>query len=57
MTLIEARLQIDVIEESQWSAWNIWSDLMEKHPSDYVLKEAPENLPLQFLIAAHKPED
>ena len=56
MALIEAGLQIDVVDESQQSAWNIWPDLMEERSGGYVLKKGSQNLPLQFLIAAHKPE-
>ncbi|MGT2924732.1 class I SAM-dependent methyltransferase [Streptococcus caviae] len=56
MALIEAGLQIDVVDESKQSSWNIWPDLMEKRSGAYVLKEDSQNLPLQFLIAAHKPK-
>ncbi|MGT2751004.1 hypothetical protein ACVRXF_08925 [Streptococcus orisasini] len=49
-------VQIDVVDESQQSSWNIWSDLMEQRSGAYVLKEDSQNLPLQFLLAAHKPE-
>ena len=49
-------VQIDVVDESQQSSWNIWSDLMEQRSGAYVLKKDSQNLPLQFLIAAHKPE-
>lgn len=53
---IEAGLQIDRVDESQQSSWNIWPDLMEERSGSYVLKKDSQNLPLQFLIAAHKPK-
>lgn len=49
-------VQIDVVDESQQSSWNIWPALMEQRSGAYVLKKDSQNLPLQFLIAAHKPE-
>ncbi|KFJ06145.1 class I SAM-dependent methyltransferase [Bifidobacterium tsurumiense] len=53
--LIQAGLTIDDLEESTYSAWCPWPDLMEEVGSGrYRLKEGQNHIPLQFAIAAHK---
>lgn len=52
--LIRAGLTIDSVEETPYSAWCPWPELMVKEGHVYRLKDAPERLPLQFVICAHK---
>lgn len=52
--LIRAGLVIDVVEETSHTAWRPWPELMIKDEHGYRLRQAPERLPLQFVISAHK---
>ena len=52
--LIRAGLTIDSVEETPYSAWCPWPELMVKEGHVYRLKDASERLPLQFVICAHK---
>ena len=52
--LIRAGLTIDSVEETPYSAWCPWPELMVKEGHVYRLKDDPERLPLQFVICAHK---
>lgn len=53
--LIKAGLVIDEVGETPNSAWCAWPDLMTQNRDGfYQLREAPERLPLQFTITAHK---
>ncbi len=51
--LIKAGLVIDVLEESPYSAWCAWPDLQVREGARWRLREDPDRLPLQFMIAAH----
>lgn len=54
--LIRAGLVIDVVDETPYSAWCPWPELMTQEPDGrWRLTENPERLPLQFAIEAHKP--
>lgn len=52
--LIQAGLVIDDVEETPFSAWAPWPDLMVKEGAKWRLRELPERLPLQYAITAHK---
>lgn len=52
--LIRAGLIIDEVEETPYSAWCPWPDLMIEEQGRWRLKDNPERLPLQFAITAHK---
>lgn len=52
--LIRAGLVIDEVEETPYSAWCPWPDLMVEEQGRWRLKDNPERLPLQFAITAHK---
>ncbi|MFT0846966.1 class I SAM-dependent methyltransferase [Actinomycetaceae bacterium L2_0104] len=53
--LIEAGLVIDTLEETPYAAWCAWPELEVKEGARWRLRENPERLPLQFMIAAHAP--
>ena len=54
--LIGAGLRIDGVDETPYSAWCRWPDLMVKESDGrWRLRERPERLPMQFAITAHKP--
>lgn len=53
--LIDAGLSIDLVEESDASAWCPWPELMVRTSDGrWRLKESPERMPFQFVIEAHK---
>lgn len=54
--LLQAGLVIDSFEESQYSAWCPWPELMVEDDRGYRLKDDPDRLPLQFIVTAHRPE-
>lgn len=53
--LLEAGLVLDSFEEAMTSAWCPWPDLMVREGDGWRLREAPDRLPLQFVITAHRP--
>lgn len=54
--LLRSGLVIDALEETPYSAWCPWPDLMvEEAGRGYRLRDRPERLPLQFAITAHRP--
>ncbi|MFT3942294.1 MAG: class I SAM-dependent methyltransferase [Ancrocorticia sp.] len=53
--LIRAGLVVDYFEETPYSAWCAWPDLMVRDGDRWRLRDNPERLPLQFMIAAHRP--
>jgi len=56
MALIDAGLTIDLVDETPYSAWCPWPELMVRDEHGFRLRDAPERLPLQFAIAAHRPK-
>ncbi|MFT3875362.1 MAG: class I SAM-dependent methyltransferase [Propioniciclava sp.] len=53
--LLDAGLRIDALEETPYAAWCAWPDLMVREGDRWRLREDPDRLPLQFMIAAHRP--
>lgn len=53
--LIKAGLIIDDVEETEYSAWCPWPELMVEDNGRWRLRDNPQRLPLQFAIHAHKP--
>ena len=53
--LVRAGLIVDYLEETPYSAWCAWPDLMVRDGDRWRLRDNPERLPLQFMIAAHRP--
>lgn len=55
--LLRAGLIVDALEESPYSAWCPWPDLMvAEEDRGYRLSDRPERLPLQFVLQAHSPK-
>ncbi|WP_350258379.1 class I SAM-dependent methyltransferase [Scrofimicrobium sp. R131] len=53
--LIRAGLVIDVLEESTWSHWCPWPELMVREADGrWRLRDNPDRLPLEFVIEAHR---
>lgn len=52
--ILDAGLRIDGFEETQAAAWLVFQDLMEETAEGYRLREAPERLPMQFILRASK---
>lgn len=55
--LIAAGLVLDTLEETPYSAWSPWPALMVREGERWRLRDAPERLPLQFVLTAHRPTD
>lgn len=55
--LLRAGLVIDALEETPYSAWVRWPDLMvaDEAGRGFRLLDRPERLPMQFVIQAHRP--
>ena len=54
--LLEAGLVLDSFEETPYSAWCPWPELMVREEDGrYRLREDPDRLPLQFVLTAHRP--
>ena len=53
--LIDAGLTITALEETPYSAWRPWPELMVEDSRGFILRDNPERLPLQFAITATKP--
>lgn len=53
--LIDAGLTITALEETPYSAWCPWPELMVEDSRGFILRDNPERLPLQFAITATKP--
>mgnify|MGYP001941230259 CR=1 FL=1 len=53
--LLRAGLVIDHVDETEYSAWCPWPELMVRDEQGWRLHERPERLPLQFVVAAHRP--
>lgn len=53
--LLRAGLVIDAFEETEFSAWCPWPELMVEDQEGFRLRVRPQRLPLQFVIAAHRP--
>ncbi|WP_028049340.1 bifunctional 2-polyprenyl-6-hydroxyphenol methylase/3-demethylubiquinol 3-O-methyltransferase UbiG [Cellulomonas sp. URHD0024] len=54
--LLRAGLVITALEESSYSAWCPWPELMVADEAGrYRLRDRPERLPMQFVIEAHRP--
>ena len=52
--LIDAGLTITALEETPYSAWCPWPELMVADSRGFILRDNPERLPLQFAITATK---
>ena len=53
--LLEAGLVLDSFEETPYSAWCPWPDLMECEGDRWRLRESPDRIALQYVITAHLP--
>lgn len=53
-SLIQAGLVIDSVEETPYSAWCPWPELMVQEEGRWRLRDDPARLPLQFAIKAHR---
>lgn len=53
--LLEAGLVLDSLEESPYSAWCPWPDLMVREGGRWRLREDPDRVALQFVATAHRP--
>ena len=53
--LIDAGLTVTALEETPYSAWCPWPELMVEDSRGFILRDNPERLPLQFAITATKP--
>lgn len=53
--LIRAGLVIDEVDETEYSNWRPWPEIMEQSTDGrWRLKDRPERLPMEFVIRAHK---
>lgn len=55
--LLEAGLRIESFAETPRSAWCPWPELMVRDGDTWRLREAPERLPLQFVVTAVREAD
>lgn len=53
--LLAAGLVLDSLEESPYSAWCPWPELMVREGDRYRLREDPDRIALQYVITAHRP--
>ena len=53
--LLAAELVLDSFEETSFSAWMPWPELMVQEGDRYRLREDPDRLPLQYVLTAHLP--
>lgn len=53
--VLDAGLVLDSFEETPCSAWMRYPDLMEPHGPGYRLREGWDRVPMQFVLAAHRP--
>lgn len=53
--LLAAGLVLDSFEETPYSAWMRWPELMVQEGGGYRLREAPDRVPLQYVLTAHRP--
>lgn len=54
--LLDAGLVLDSFEETPYSAWTPWPELMVADGPGYRLREGAERVPMQFVATAHRPE-
>ncbi|MFC7466350.1 class I SAM-dependent methyltransferase [Brachybacterium sp. GCM10030252] len=55
--VLQAGLVLDSFEEYAHSDWAPWPELMVQDGDRYRLREDPDRLPMQFVLAAHRPAD
>ena len=53
--LLAAGLVLDSFEETPYSAWMPWPELMVRDGDRYRLREDPDRVPLQYVLTAHRP--
>lgn len=53
--VLDAGLVLDSFEETEFSAWPRWPELMERVEDGYRLREGADRLPLQSVLTAHRP--
>ncbi len=53
--LLGAGLVLDSFEETPYSAWTPWPELMVREGDRFRLREDPDRVPLQFVLTAHRP--
>ena len=53
--MLEAGLVLDSFEETPFSAWCPWPELMVREGERFRLREDPDRLALQFVLTAHRP--
>lgn len=53
--VLEAGLVLDSFEETPFSAWCPWPELMVREGERFRLREDPDRLALQFVLTAHRP--
>jgi hypothetical protein len=53
-SLLAAGLILDSFEEVDHSAWCPWPALMVRDNQGWRLRDDPERMPLQFVLAAHR---
>lgn len=53
--LLEAGLVLDSFEETEYSAWCPWPELMEREGDRWRLREDPDRIALQYVLTAHRP--
>ncbi|WP_114855256.1 bifunctional 2-polyprenyl-6-hydroxyphenol methylase/3-demethylubiquinol 3-O-methyltransferase UbiG [Brachybacterium sp. YJGR34] len=53
--LLRAGLVLDSFEETPYSAWTPWPDLMVADGDRFRLREDPDRLAMQFVLTAHRP--
>jgi len=53
--VLSSGLVLDSFEETPLSAWTPWPELMVPDGPGYRLREAPDRVPMQFVLTAHRP--
>lgn len=53
--LLRAGLALESLEETEYSAWCPWPELMVREGDRYRLREDPDRLALQFVLTARRP--
>ncbi|MGP9537816.1 class I SAM-dependent methyltransferase [Brachybacterium sp. AOP43-C2-M15] len=53
--VLGAGLVLDSFEETPYSAWTPWPDLMVREGERHRLREDPDRLAMQFVLTAHRP--
>lgn len=51
--VLDAGLVLDSFEETPYSAWTPWPELMVREGDRYRLREDPDRVPLQYVLTAH----